>query len=208
MTTSFSHDDTPQVQEKCRQDDLDSDTSLVLAEIIDAQPNTCFDNVLDMLKLFPQISAYGWFVEGWYVVDLADEVVVNEHGWYELPNGRILDPTVEILVPSGRPVYYFTGVKRSWKQVRAILRKKGDIWFPYVRAVGTYGNDGLKHPTYKAAHDAALQKVYSLASTTHPPKKMTFLTAQDLLSMQEHTGISVQILIISAEEGKNNLHNT
>jgi hypothetical protein len=199
---TFSQEHHQPGREKRKQDFLDVELSLFVALIIDAQPNTCFDNVLDMfLKYLPdEISSCGGkLIEGWYVVDLEDEVVVNEHGWCSLPDGRIIDPTVVRLVPPAYPVYYFPGVERSWQEVQDIVQQK-DAYFPYVRSVGIYGKDGLGNQAYKAAHDAARQKVYDLANATQPPKRMTFLTAQDLGDDQRDGGIRVQIMIISPEQ--------
>lgn len=200
-TVSQKHNE--HVREKRKQDSLAFDFSLSLALAIGAEPNTCFDNVLDMfLQYFPDLfSSRGKLIEGWYVVDLDDEVVLNEHGWCEFPDGTIIDPTVVILLPPEQPVYYFPGVERSWQEVKTIAKKK-DSWFPYVRGSGMYGEDGLGHPTYKAAYEAATQKVFSLANTSSPPKRMTFLTAQDLEGNQENRGISIQIFIPSPEQNE------
>ncbi len=199
MTYTPSQDQEQPVREKRRQDVLLVDVSLFMAATIGAHPNTCFDNVLDLfLHYFPQeFSAHGKLVEGWYVVELEDEVVLNEHGWIELASGKIIDPTVVRLLAPSCPVYYFTGVKRTWQEVQAITRRK-EVWFPYVRCCEVYGQDGMEHPVYKAAHDAAVQKVMDLAHRTQPPKKMTFLTSQDVLSDQHESGMQVQVIFISA----------
>jgi hypothetical protein len=198
--TTFSQKQNEPVREKRKQDYLAAKFSRFMALAIGAEPNTCFDNVLDLfLKAFPDLfSPHGKFVEGWYVVDLDDEVVLNEHGWCELPGGTIIDPTVVLLLPPKQPVYYFPGVERSWQEVHEIVQKK-DIWFPYVRGSGMYGEDGLGHPTYKAAYKAATQKVISLATAHRPPKHMTFLTAQDLESNRGSGGIRVQMFMPSSE---------
>lgn len=201
MTEIHSQESHP-VQEKRMQEHLDYDMSLLIALIIRAQPNSCFENVLDMfLQYFPdEFAFHGQFVEGWYVVDLSDEVVVNEHGWCELPNGNILDPTVTLLVSPECPVYYFPGVKRSWQEVKALVQNT-NAWFPYVRGSGTYGEDGLKNPAYKAAYEAAIQKVHALANATEPPKKTTFLTAQEPDQAKEKRS-TVRIIIIASDPEK------
>ena len=200
---TFSQEQNQPVREKRKQDALDADVSCAVALSIGAQPNTCFANVLDMFLLYYPafFSAHGKLIEGWYVVDLDDEVVINEHCWCELPDGKILDPTVTLLVPPEQPVYYFAGVSRSWREVHEIVQKK-DTWFPYVRAVGTYGEDGFGHPVYKAAYEMAARKVFDLASATQPPKKMTFLTAQDLQGSLGGVEIRVQLLSVSPDQHK------
>jgi hypothetical protein len=183
------------VQEKRWQDYLDYEFSRFVAHVTGAESNTCFDNVLSLFTTFPSyvLAPGGKMIEGWYVIDLEDEVVLNEHAWYEFPDGTILDPTTVLLVPREQPVYYFPGVQRSWQEVHEILHKEGDIYFPYVRCVGTYGEDGLGHPAYKAAYEAAKEKVFSLAMTKQLSKQMTFLTAQDSEHDQQDMGISIQV---------------
>ena len=188
--------------EKRSQDFLEYSLSLALALAIDAHPHQCFDNAWRMfLRIKPNIfSPNGRFIEGWYVVDLPDRVVMNEHGWCELPNGTILDPTVVRLLPPDCPVYYFPGVARGWKEVKALV--EGEHMFPYVRS-GQYGADGLRHPDYKAAYDAARHKMSELATATTPPKQQDELRAQDLTDeqMQEleaQNGVSsVHIIVLT-----------
>jgi hypothetical protein len=187
----------PYVQEQSRQHDLDMLTSLLASTAIDANPHSCFENALKLF-LEPDIGPlwrHARFVEGWYVIDEQDEVIVNEHGWLEL-DGRIIDPTVVILLPPETPVYYFAGVTRSWEEIQLLTHKK-QVWFPYVRNVGTYGTDGLGHPHYKAAHDAARQKSHTLSHATQPPKKETFMVAQDDLPQ---TDVQVYVVMLKEDE--------
>ncbi len=187
---------TPEpVEEKSGRRDLDLVHSLAAALSVDAEPNTCFDNVLRLFTT-PSLSTLftsGRWVEGWYVVELEDEVVLNEHAWVEMPDGHIVDPTVVVLVPPQCPVYYFAGIYRSGDEIRALARQK-DVFFPYVRSVGTYGKDWLGHPQYRAAHDVAVKKVRMLAHMSNPPQKETFLMAQDDI------GDNIQIHIIVLDE--------
>ncbi len=200
MTDTFSSPQKPDhpVQEKRKQDSLAEAFSLKVAITIGADPNTCFDNTWRMfIRYFPEVfKAHGTFIEGWWVIDLPDQVVMNEHGWAELADGTIVDPTVVLLLDPETPVYYFAGVARRWQEVDTIVR--AEQWFPYVR-FGAYGEDGLGHPAYKAAYDAARQKLLSLAQATQPPKQILCLSAQD--SVDPGMGESeLHILIITLDE--------
>jgi len=201
MTERHSQQDHP-VQEKRMQDHLHYEMSLLIALVIGAHPNACFENVLNLfLQYFPhELATHGRFIEGWYVVELEQEVVLNEHGWVEVPGGTIIDPTVTLLVSPDHPVFYFPGVERSQQELEAIVQNK-DAWFPYVRGSGVYGEDGLGHPAYNAAYKAAVRKAHALANTTEPPKKVTVLTAQDL-DQQTQARRVVQVLIISSQPEK------
>lgn len=197
-----SHEPDPNVREMRMQDYLAYDVSHQLALLMGADPNGCFDNILDLfLRYFPDVFAeLGTLWEGWYVVDLDDEVVINEHCWVELPDQTIIDPTVTLLVSPSQSVYYFPGVSRYWQEVNDLVQQKRDVWFPYVRGSGLYGEDGFGHPSYKAAYEAARQKVYSLAQATESPKKMTFLRAQDLDDDRREEGSAVLFFIIGAQD--------
>lgn len=191
------------MQEKRKQDSLAETFSIKVAITIGADPNTCFDNTWRMfIKYFPEVfKAHGTFIEGWWVIDLPDQVVMNEHGWAELADGTIVDPTVVLLLEPDVPVYYFPGVARRWQEVDAIVRE--EHWFPYVR-FGEYGEDRLRHPAYKAAYDAAQQKVMSLAQATNPPKQILQLSAQDPED-QYVVGSKVHLFILSSDEGEQGL---
>jgi hypothetical protein len=200
MSDTVSHPQEPSdvVQEKRKHDYLAEIFSLRVAITIGADPNTCFDNTWRMfIQYFPEIfKPHGSFLEGWWVIDLPDQVVMNEHGWAEFPDGTIVDPTVVLLVDPDTPIYYFPGVTRTWEEVEALVQ--AEKWFPYVR-FGAYGEDGLGHPGYKAAHDAAKQKLLSLANATYPPKQMHCLSAHDLED-QHAEECELHIIIISPDE--------
>ena len=150
------------------------DLSRQIAMAIDAQPNHCAANAWRALITFPDLfQANGRLVEGWFVIETADRVVMNEHVWCEL-GGQIVDPSVLFLVSDATPVWYFSGLTRSWEETEAL---EGEL-FPHVRFEG-YGKDGLGHPGYKAAREAARCKVLTQALAQQPPKAMQFLTAQD-----------------------------
>jgi hypothetical protein len=153
-------------------------TSFLMALLMGARPNCCFDNAWRLfLRSFPEVFyPDGKFIEGWYVLDFPEKVVMNEHGWCELPDGTMLDPTVVLMVPPDQPVFYFPGVTRSWEEVHTLVQE--EQWFPYVRGA-EYGEDGLGHPGYRAAYEAAKRKVAELANAASPPKTQVYLRAQD-----------------------------
>jgi hypothetical protein len=199
MTENPLQESPRPIQEKRKHDVLDVEFSLVAALLIDAHPNTCFDNAWrTFVRCFPELfSPDGLFIEGWWVIELPDRVVMNEHGWCEWPDGRVVDPTVVLLLRPEIPVYYFPGVTRSWDEVNALVQAKK--WFPYVR-FGEYGTDGLRHPDYKAAHDAAMRKMISLAHATNPPKPTEQLSAQDRDKDPYEEECEVRVFFLASEQ--------
>jgi hypothetical protein len=190
-----SQEQSPQGTEKRMQDSLAYSFSVWIALRMGASPIQCFDNAWRMfLRTIPEFFyPDGIFVEGWYVLDLPEKVVMNEHGWCELPNGTIIDPTVVLLVPQDQPVFYFPGVSRSWHEVSRLVDE--EKWFPYVRGA-EYGEDGLGHPGYKAAYEAAKRKVVALANAATPPKAQEYLRAQDLDDEQLDAENALRIFIL------------
>jgi hypothetical protein len=157
-------------------DDVELDLSRKVAEVIHAQPCQCAMNSWRALIHFPDLFQQGGqLIEGWFVIETADCITLNQHMWCELANGRIVDPSVLLLVPPTTPVYYFAGLARSWEQARALEGQ----WFPHVCFDGTHGSDGLGHPGYKAAREAARRKAFALSSAHHTPKAIQLLTAVD-----------------------------
>ncbi len=196
--TNIFQEHFQQSEGKRMQDVLSFHLSHWASIVTDAVPNRCFDNAWRTFCSFPEIFFKGKFVEGWIVFDLDTEVVLNEHGWCQLPNGTIVDPSVLLLVEPDQPVYYFSGVERDWAEMKVLINEEKEL--PYVRFDGKHGEDGLGHPVYKAAYETAREKMYHLANATHPPKKMTFLTAQDKGDDPRDTGVSVQIIVVSPDD--------
>ena len=178
---------------KPMRDALDIHRSLWLGAEIGAQPHQCFVNAWRVLIEFPdRFERDGRFVEGWFVIDLEDEVVVNEHGWCELADGTIIDPFILLLVSPDQPVFYFPGVIRTWKETEAL---EGEL-LPHVRFDGVSGPDGMGNSAYKAAYEAARARAIALANTPIPPKKLTFLEAQDL---EDGPRGEVQVVFLTPE---------
>jgi hypothetical protein len=194
--TPLQEPDEP-VQEKKMQDVLSIKLSLYALLAIAAQPNHCFENAWRTFLSSPKHFKQGRCVEGWIVFDLEREVVLNEHGWCELQDGTIVDPSILFLVDPDQPVYYFPGVTRDWQEMQTLVQ--GQCIFPYVRFDGKHGADGLGHPRYKAAHEAALRKVDHLAHAQTPAKTKTLLTAQDGSQGAEGIGLTFHLHIVSLD---------
>lgn len=206
--TDSSQEHTQPVVEKKMQDFLVVSYSLQALQRIHAVPNCCFDNAWKTFRSFPDTFRHGRFVEGWIVFDMEHEVVLNEHGWCELADGRIVDPSILLLVDPEQPVYYFLGVTRSWEDIEALLREDEgkDILLPHVRFDGKYGADGLGHPSYRAAHEAARHKVLQLAQAADPPKQPVFFTAQEMLDEPGGMDLHVAIYVVPPDQPKEDPH--
>jgi hypothetical protein len=162
---------------------LDLPLSYTLARQIRARPNHCFANAWRALIERPDLFENAWFIEGWFVIEMDGQVTMNEHGWVARPDGSIVDPSVLLIVPVGTPVFYFPGVARTWQETEAL---EGQI-LPHVCFDGRHGPDGLGHPDYHAAREAARRKVYALALAHTPCLPMRFWRAMDLDGKGRHS---------------------
>ena len=149
-----------------------------VAAAIDAQPNHCALNAWRTLIDFPELfREAGHLVEGWCVIAEEEQVTLVEHVWCTLDDGqKIVDPSILLLVKDSTPLFYFSGLTRTYTETEAL---EGAL-FPHVRFDGVHGDDGLGHAGYKAARAAARRKVYTLALARKPPKAMEFVTARSL----------------------------
>ena len=142
-----------------------------------AVPHCCASNAWRALICLPQVFyPDGEYIEGWIAYETEECVKVVEHCWCELVmNGlrRILDPSVAFLVQEGQPVFYFPGVRRSWRETEALENE----WFPHV-LFESFGTDGLGHPGYRAAHDEAIAQGMALSQAALPPKELVVHTAE------------------------------
>lgn len=127
--------------------------SLLIALQIGARWGHCYENIYPAFFAVPQLfEPHGLFVEGWIAFEDQDKVVVMEHGWLT-SRGRIIDPTIVLVIDPGSPVYYYPGVLRA----RAELEALENEFFPQV-CCSDYGDDGMAHPAYRVAYEAAQQK--------------------------------------------------
>ena len=153
--------------------------SALVAFLAGSQPNACFKDAWEALINLPQWFRHGTYVEGWIVIELASEILVIEHGWCMLPDGRVVDPAIVFLIGPEQSVIYFPGVAYTWEETLAF---EGEL-LPHVWETSK-GGDGMQHPAYKAAYEEALKIATRLSITYDPHKKLAIHTAQSELEGQ------------------------
>lgn len=138
---------------------LDYDLSVQVAGLIHAHKNQCWRNARIALLHLPGLFLFARYTEGWLVVPDIHEIQIVEHGWMQNGRDRIVDPSVVLLAPKEQSLEYFAGVSVSWFHMREIPLE----WpLPLIHLASPRG-DGLDHPEYKAAYDAALARAEQLA---------------------------------------------
>ncbi len=159
----------------------------------------CYENSYASFFAFPALfDPSGRLIEGWMVFEEPDRVVLMEHGW--LAGGsHIIDPTIVFAVNPGQPVYYFPGVERG----RSELERLENQFFPHVRFCD-YGADGMGHPGYRAAFNAAHQKARLLCSSGKALScvRATMLGPQEEARGQEEAGRRAVIVLLPDHRGR------
>ncbi len=189
MTQSQSPD------ENYREPEAGPELAYVLSMVVSSQTRAkwghCYENIYPAFFAYPPLFyPFGRFVEGFvvFIDEDSNQVVLMEHGWLVDNESQIIDPTLVIVLMPFQPVFYFPGVTRSWSELRVLENEL----FPYVQQSG-YGDDGMEHPAYKAAYEAAREKAQSLVSEHYLFKEVRakLLSKEEEELLNETPGITV-----------------
>jgi hypothetical protein len=171
--------------------------SLMIALHIGARWGHCYENAYPAFFAFPELFEPGGFlVEGWVVFEDDKRVVLFEHGWC-MCGEHIIDPTIVLNVAPDQPLYFFPGVFRG----RAELEALENELFPHVR-FDSYGDDGMGHPGYRAAYDAAQQQARALVTKEKPfvEVQAAVIAPQDEETERESSGLGVIFVLENGKE--------
>lgn len=137
---------------------LDLPLSLTISRRIAAVPKRCWGNAVAALRTQRKLQE-ACYVEGWIVLV---KPVAAEHGWIELPDGRIIDPTYAPLIAGqladAQPVY-FPGLRYTRKELKGIQLKA----LPCIWKSGE--GRGHQHSQYKKAYKEAWKHATGEEST-------------------------------------------
>jgi len=128
---------------------LDVERSLAAAQNIEVEKKACWSNALSAF-LFHKEFHKGWYVEGWAVPTIKSIRLPLEHGWVELENGSVIDPTFAVL--GHRNIEYFPGLKLTYEEAFSLARKGAKL--PHIRS---YGSGGMAYLPYQEAYWLSLQ---------------------------------------------------
>lgn len=156
---------------------LDYGRSMLYGMQTGAQWGHCYENIYPVFFAFPAVFyPHGHFIEGWIVFEDQRNIILMEHGW--LVSGEfIIDPTIVLGTNPTQTIRYYPGVTRSWEELDALENEM----FPHVR-FSDYGEDGMGHPGYKAAYDAALEKAQAIRAVSG--KELIAVRASDIAEQQ------------------------
>jgi hypothetical protein len=124
---------------------VDVERSWQLGRVLHTQAKDCYaGGVLGLL--LPGMDEGASYVEGWVLAE-----IVFEHGWIELPDGTILDPTL-VRTQELEKVCYFAGVRYTRSQVEEMYR----LTLPWVYRDRQFGRT---LPSYVQARDLAFAEL-------------------------------------------------
>lgn len=101
---------------------LDRARSIELSIELNAEPQRCWNNALDVLLRKHGDAVY---IEGW----ISRYGRVFEHGWVEL-DGSVLDTTPGLLF--GEPATYFPGIRYQLRDVVRIISQREAVSPPFA----------------------------------------------------------------------------
>jgi hypothetical protein len=114
----------------------------------------CWANAVQALRLYHKRLGDVVYVEGWCAMPDID--MVQEHGWLELEDGTIIDPTYAVPddAQGVRLLYeYFPALRYELEELKGVrLRSLPRVW-------KTGGFGGLRNAAYYAAMNAAYERV-------------------------------------------------
>jgi hypothetical protein len=147
---------------------MDYERSLALAEKMDYHyiPGCCWANALQALRLQEKHLGHALYVEGWCA--MPEISMVQEHGWLELQDGTILDPTYAAADHGqGKRLQYnyFPALRYRLNELKGVrLHSLPRIW-------KTGGFGGLRNEAYYAAMNSAYQLIGYPALERQPGMK-------------------------------------
>jgi hypothetical protein len=106
---------------------VDVTRSLAVAKTIPLKKNACYSNVL-LTMLYHKEYQSGWYVEGFAIPARESIHILMEHGWLQLTDGSIIDPSFADV--GYTQVVYFPAIKLRWK--RAIKLFLDNTPLPYM----------------------------------------------------------------------------
>ena len=101
---------------------LDFERSIAVAKQIDIQVKECYANAIYTLLCCNEYQD-GWYVEGFAFITERSRLL--EHGWVELTDGSILDPTFASL--GHRNVEYSPAIKLNYEQAMELVENGSDV---------------------------------------------------------------------------------
>jgi len=101
---------------------LDYERSLAITKKVDIQEKECYSNAVYTLLCCEECEN-GLYVEGFAF--LTDRGMLLEHGWVELTDGSIIDPTLAAL--GHRNIEYSPAIKLNYDQAMELVENESDI---------------------------------------------------------------------------------
>jgi hypothetical protein len=141
---------------------LDVARSVAAAERISVQKKGCYANALLTMHAY-QAYQRGWYVEGFAIPDIQGVRLPLEHGWVELPDGTVIDPSFAAL--GHREVSYFPAIRLPWKRAEKLLVQRAVL--PWMLLQRSRRNRAAYYKAQADSYSVAFGKDYKTWVENH-----------------------------------------
>ncbi len=141
---------------------FDVTRSLDVANRIPLKRRACFANALLTMAAYDEYQN-GWYVEGFAVPTMKDIRMPVEHGWVQLPDGTIIDPTFAVL--GHTDVTYFPAIQMRWNRAEKLILANARL--PYMLSEKSF-----KTLRTRAAYTKSMTKAFAMAFDEDFAKKL------------------------------------
>jgi hypothetical protein len=156
---------------------LDIPGSLEAARTIPFEKKACYRNaLLTMLSLEAYQS--GWYVEGFAIPTIKGIRIPMEHGWVQIKDNRIIDPSFAVL--GYTEVAYFPAIKLTWNKGIQLILKNSRL--PYMLSHRTKHNRAAYLKALSDAYQAVCANgcghllMRKIATTSNIPHNVSYKT--------------------------------
>lgn len=129
---------------------FDVTRSLAVADAIPPAPRSCYKNALLAFLALDELRD-GRYVEGFAVPDFGGFRLPLEHGWVEMVDGAVIDPSLAAL--GHTDVAYFPAIRLSRKATRRLVAE--EVHLPYLLTHRTERHRRAYFAAQAKAHEAA-----------------------------------------------------
>jgi hypothetical protein len=144
---------------------FDITRSLAAAQRLPLKPKACFANAVLTMAAYDEFQS-GWYVEGFALPTIKNFRLPVEHGWVQLPDGTIIDPTFALL--GYTDVAYFPAIRMRWKRAEKLILANARL--PYMLS-----DKSFKTQRTGTAYCKAMTKAYAAAFDEDVTKKVSLM---------------------------------
>ena len=138
---------------------------LAAAKNIPFKRRARYANVLLTMALYNEYQN-GWYVEDFVLPTIKDIRMPVEHGWVQLPDSSIIDPSFAAL--GHTKVAYFPVIRMCWKRAEKLIL--ANVHLPHMLSC-----ESFKSRRIRAAYTKAMTNAFTAAFDADVAKKLSLM---------------------------------